>query len=154
MRPKLFVFLVCGLVVSSATSALAEESVDCTFFEIRASTEDSAKLDDELKVLEKKLKRPPFSSWNAFTLLSKAERSLQMRKAQTLKLSNGQATVLYRDATEGKKKKRLALTVTMDDQEGKRVVDMKTSMEADDYIAVGRSIDNGKNGHVLALTCR
>jgi hypothetical protein len=67
--------------------------------------------------------------------------------------------VLYREHTDGKgkdgkTKRRLALTVTMDDKDGKRVVDIKVNVDSEDYVVVGRSIDNGKNGHVLALSCR
>jgi hypothetical protein len=152
MRPKL-VLLMCGLVAALSAPALAEDSVECGFLEIRASTSEGGKLDPELKALEKKLKRPPFSSWNTFALLSNAQRTLPMLKAQTLKLTEGQATLLFRESTDGKKKRRLALTVTMDDKEGKRVVDIKVNVDSDDYVVVGRSVDNGKNGHVLALSC-
>jgi hypothetical protein len=153
MRPRLFALLVCGWMAVLTSTAWADDSVDCGLLEIRASTSDTAKVADQLKVLEKKLKRPPFSSWNTFELLSSNQRTLPLLKAQTLKLTDGQATVLYRENTEGKKKKRLALTVTMDDKEGKRVVDIKVNVDVDDYVVVGRSIDNGKNGHVLALSC-
>jgi hypothetical protein len=153
MRPKV-VLLICGLLAALTAPALAEDSVDCGFLEIRASTSDKGRISPELKVLEKKLKRPPFSSWNTFDLLSNSQRALPMLKAQTLKLTEGQATVLFRESTEGKKKRRLALTVTMDDKEGKRVVDIKVNVDSDDYVVVGRSVDNGKNGHILALSCR
>lgn len=161
MSPKLFVLMICALLAVTATPAFAqEETVDCGFLEIRASSGETAKLADDLKVLEKKLKRPPFSSWNIFELLSSSQQTLTMNKPRTLKLSDGQATVLYRERTEGKegkdgkKKRRFGLTVTMDDKDGKRVVDIKVNVDTKDYVAVGRSIDNGKNGHVLALSCQ
>ena len=152
MNAKLVAPLVVALAAAAATPALAEESVECSFLEIRASSSDTPSLAAELRPLEKKLKRPPFSSWNTFELLSNLKTTLPLIKAQTLKLNYGQATVLYRESTESKKKRRLALTVVMDDQDGKRVIDIKFNVEADDYFAVGRSL-NGKNGHVLALTC-
>lgn len=162
MSPKLFVLMICALLLAAtATPAFAqEETVDCGFLEIRASSGETAKLAGDLKVLEKKLKRPPFSSWNIFDLLSSSQQTLTMSKAKTLKLTDGQATVLYRDRTEGKdgkdgkKKRRFGLTVTMDDKDGKRVVDIKVNVDTKDYVVVGRSIDNGKNGHVLALSCQ
>ncbi|HRC56660.1 MAG: hypothetical protein IPI49_18900 [Myxococcales bacterium] len=144
--------LVLALATAVSLPALAEESVECSFLEIRASSTDSPSLAAELRPLEKKLKRPPFSSWNTFELLSSVKTTLPLIKAQTLKLTYGQATVLYRESTESKKKRRMALTVVMDDQDGKRVIDIKFNVEADDYFAVGRSL-SGKNGHVLALTC-
>lgn len=158
MRPKLLMLSIFGLVAASAAPAWAEEdSVTCSFLEIRASTGETARLAPDLKPLEKKLKRPPFSSWNTFDLLSKSERALPVLKAQTLKLTEGQANILYRESAEpkkDKKKRRLALTVTMDDKEGKRVVDIKVNVDVADHVVVGRSIDNGKNGHVLALSCK
>jgi hypothetical protein len=163
MSPKLSVLIPCALIallaVTATPAAAQEESVDCGFLEIRASSGETAKLASELKVLEKKLKRPPFSSWNIFDLLSSTQQALPKLKAKTLKLTDGQATVLYRDTEgkegkDGKKKRRLALTVTMDDKDGKRVVDIKVNVDSEDYVVVGRSIDNGKNGHVLALSCR
>lgn len=150
------VMLICGVVAAlsvRATPVFADESIECSFLEIRASSTEGGKLAPELKALEKKLKRPPFSSWNTFELLSSSQRALPALKAQTLKLTDGQATVLFREASEGKKKRRLALAVTMDDKEGKRVVDIKVNVDSDDYVVVGRSIDSGKNGHVLALSC-
>ncbi len=150
------VLLICGVVAAltaRSAPASADESIDCSFLEIRASSTEGGKLAPELKPLEKKLKRPPFSSWNTFDLLSNSQKSLPALKAQTMKLTDGQATVLFREANEGKKKRRLALTVTMDDKDGKRVVDIKVNVDSDDYVVVGRSIDGGKNGHVLALSC-
>ncbi len=161
MRPKLFVLSLVGLMATLAALAAPamadEDAVTCSFLEIRASTSENGKLAAELKPLEKKLKRPPFSSWNTFELLSQSSRALPVLKAQTMKLTEGQATILYREATEPKKngkKRRLALTVTMDDREGKRVVDIKVNVDVEDHVVVGRSIDNGKNGHVLALSCK
>ncbi|NJM25416.1 MAG: hypothetical protein HC859_07950 [Bacteroidia bacterium] len=78
---------------------------------------------------------------------------MPLLKPQAFKLTEGQASVMYRESSDGKKKRRLALAVTMDDKEGKRVADMKVSVDLGDYVVVGRSIDNGKTGHVLALSC-
>lgn len=153
MSAKWVALVVVALATGTSARAFAEDTVECSFLEIRASTTETPSLAAELRPLEKKLKRPPFSSWNTFELLSSSKSTLPLIKAQTLKLTYGQATVLYREASEGKKKRRLALTVVMDDQDGKRVIDIKFNVEADDYFAVGRSL-NGKSGHVLALTCR
>ena len=63
-------------------------------------------IDPELKPLEKKLKKPPFSSWNTFKQLSSGTSSLTKNKAETLKLKQGAATLMLRDRTE----KRVELT--------------------------------------------
>ncbi len=154
MRPNVVSLALCGLVLALAAPARADDPINCGAFEIRASSTDGGKLAPELKVLEKKLKRPPFSSWNTFELLSQNSSTFELKKAKTLKLTDGQATILYREATDKAKKRRFGLTVTMDDKEGKRVVDIKVNVDSEDYVVVGRSTDNGKNGHVLALSCR
>ncbi|MEZ4360311.1 MAG: hypothetical protein R3B48_09030 [Kofleriaceae bacterium] len=153
MKTILTALITGALLIIATGPAAAEDSVDCAFWEIRASSGPAEKIAPELKPLEKKLKRPPFSSWNTFELLSSTRRTLPVLKAQSFKLTEGQASVLYRESGESKKKRRLSLSVTMEDKDGKRVVDMKVNVDVGDYVAVGRSIDNGKNGHVLALSC-
>ena len=50
----------------------------------------------ELEKLKKKLKKPPFSSWNQFKLLMKTDRALTAKKAEAiqLKLGKAEATLL------------------------------------------------------------
>ena len=57
-------------------------------------------IDAELKPLEKKLKKPPFSSWNEFHKLSSGEFPLVRLKSEPLKLKEGAASVLLRDRSE------------------------------------------------------
>jgi hypothetical protein len=157
VSPAIRLVLVFALaaVVSAPAPAAAQPAskIGCDFLEITASTSAEGKIPSELKPLEKKLKKPPFSSWNTFKLLSRASRSLELLKADTLKLTMGQATVLFRDADQRGKKSKIALTVTIDDEHGKRVVDTKVSVIAGDYLVLGRSLPNNE-GHLLAMTCK
>jgi hypothetical protein len=134
--------------------ALAEDKADCSIFEISATNAKDPKdavIDPELRPLEKKLKKPPFGSWNTFHQLSRVNKTLVRLKPETIKLKDGGATVLLREITGPKA--RLGLTITMDDASGKRLVDTKVIVDAADYLVVGRSLPNN-DGHLLALTCK
>jgi hypothetical protein len=131
--------------------ALADEVANCTVLEISASNGKEASLDPALAPLQKKLKNPPFSSWNVFRLLARGERALAKLKPETIKLSAGQVTLLFRDATEGKKP-RFSLSISEDDASGKRVWETKVNLDAADYLVYGRSLASGEQ-HLLALTC-
>ena len=141
-------------IATSARPALADEAVSCTFLEIAASTTKTGSVDAELQPLEKKLKKPPFSSYNTFKLLGRQERPLTPMKPEILKLQRGAAQVMLRDVDrkEGKKP-RFGLGVQLDDEEGKRKLDTKVSVDAGDYLVLGRSLSNG-DSHLLAMTCK
>jgi len=141
-------------VASAATPARADEPVACTFLEISASTTKEGSVDAELQPLEKKLKRPPFSAYNTFKLLGRQDRPLVAMKQESLKLRQGSAQVILRDVDrrEGKKP-RIGVGVTMDDDQGKRVADTKVSVDAGDYLVLGRTLANG-DGHLLAMSCK
>ena len=79
-------------------------------------------------------------------------RTLPRLKPETFKLKFGSATVLLRELS-GANHARVALTVTMEDADSKRVLDPKVIVDAGDYLVVGRSLPNN-DGHLLAMTCR
>ena len=143
---------VAALAVSAP--ARADGPVGCAFIEISASKTKDAAMDAELKPLEKKLGRPPFTSYNTFHKLGGADRSLAPMKAETLPLKVGSASIILRDVDrrEGKKP-RVELGITMDDTDGKRVLDTKVAVDGGDYLVLGRSLANG-DGHLLAMTCK
>src|SRR6185312_3558153 len=126
----------------------ADDKSDCDYLEISASSGKEPAIDGDLKPLEKKLKKPPFSSWNTFHTLASGHVSLAKLKAESLKLKSGQASLLLRDRTE----KRLELTIQIDNAEGKRVIDNKQSVNGGEWLLFGQNV--GDNGHILALTCR
>jgi hypothetical protein len=142
------------LLVLWAPVAVADDQVTCQFLEISASTASEGKIAPELRPLEKKLRRPPFSAWNTFSLLSSSSRALARLKSQTLSLKLGQAAVLLREVERSSgKQPRVTLSVSVDDESGKRVVDTKGSVDTGDYLVVGRSLAKNQ-GHLFALTCR
>ena len=74
-------------------------------------------------------------------------------KSDTMTLSVGRADILFRDIDHGAgKKSRVALTVTMDDQSGKRVLETKFNVDTGDFFVLGRTLPNN-DGHLLALSC-
>jgi hypothetical protein len=145
--------LVIAACLVAPGAALAGPTASCDFIEIHASSAKDPSIPAELKPLEKKLKKPPFSSWNVFKQLSRATKTIEQNKAETVKLTMGQATVLLTDLDKGAKKTRIKLSVTMDDQNGKRVADAKVALDAGDYIVLGRNLPNDE-GHLLAATCK
>jgi len=128
--------------------AHADNKAECEYLEISATNDKAPAIDADLKPLEKKLKKPPFSSWNTFHKLAAGHVSLSQLKAETLKLSKGATSLLLRDRAE----KRMELTITIDGADGKRVVDSKQSVNAGEWNIWGHSV--GDDGHILALTCK
>jgi hypothetical protein len=146
-----------ALVLAGATPAAhADTGASCTVLEIEASTSDAPSVDPDLRPLERKLKKPPFSSWNTFKRLGSHDLVLQMMKAGSLGLTQGKLELLLREATAGgSKKPRVSLGLTLDDQDGKRVIDTKLVVDAGAWLAVGRSLKGKENhGQIVALTCK
>jgi hypothetical protein len=144
-RLVVFASLLALVRVAHAGNGAAE----CDYLEISATNGKAPAVDPELQPLEKKLKKPPFSGWNTFHKLANGHVSLTQLKADTLKLQKGGASLLLRERTD----KRLELTITIDDANGKRVLDTKQSVNvAPEWNIWGHSV--GDDGHILALTCK
>jgi len=143
-------FCLAALAVAAlATPAFADDA-QCDYVEIAATNaKDAGSIDAELKPLEKKLKKPPFTGWNTFKKLSSGPAALTKNTALTLKLQDGSASVMLRDRSP----KRVELTVTMDSAAGKRILEAKPSVKAGDWLLVVGT--NAKDdGHILGLTCK
>jgi hypothetical protein len=139
--------------VAAAPAAAHADAVTCSIIEIEASTAAPPSMDPGLKPLEKKLRRPPFSSWNNFKKLGAQALTLETMKPAVASLVHGKATLILRDMQPpGAKKSRLSLGISLDDDAGKRVLDSKVNVDASDYFVVGRSLA-GNKGHLVALTC-
>jgi hypothetical protein len=150
--------LVAGALLVAATAAAAPlahaDTVNCSIVEIEASTAEPPSMDAALKPLERKLRKPPFSSWNNFKQLGSQSLSLETMKPGAVTLVHGKATLILRDVQPpGAKKSRLSLGISLDDDGGKRVLDSKVNVDAGDYFVVGRSLPASK-GHLVALTCK
>jgi len=143
--------LLAAVVVTVPTLASPAFAGDaeCTYVEISATNAKEASLDPALKPLEKKLKKPPFTSWNTFKQLASGGASLTKNKSETIKLKEGASSLMLRDRTD----KRVELTVTMDGPDGKRVLEAKPAFKAGDWLLlVGTNAKD--DGHILGLTCK
>jgi hypothetical protein len=146
---------VAGLAIAAAAifaaprHARAEVTADCDFLEISARTGDKPVIDGELKPLEKKLKKPPFSTWNQFKLLSRSQKALAKKKPEPIGLKIGSAVATLVETVD---KSKVRLTVTVDDARGKQVVNNTTAVEAGDYVIYVHPLP-GNEGHLLSVTC-
>jgi hypothetical protein len=135
--------------VAGPNDARGEVTASCEFFEISAKTADKAAIDSELKRVEKKLKKPPFSTWNQFKLLSHAQKSLAKKKAEPIALRTGSATATLVEIVD---KSKVRLTISMDDDKGKQVVNNTTTVEAGDFMIYVHPLPNNE-AHLLSWTC-
>lgn len=150
---RVIAVLVFGLAAVAA-APLAHADVACSVVEIEATVGDRPSVDPELKALERKLKKPPFSSWNTFKRLGATSLALAPAKVGEAQLVHGKLGVMLRDVSErGGKRPRLAMGVTLDDAAGRRVVDTKINVDAGDWFMLGRSLP-GNKGHLIALNCK
>jgi hypothetical protein len=154
MRAATLILTTLIGLAAFAPDARADSPVACNVMEIEASTSNAAAIDGDLKPIEKKLKKPPFSSWNTFKSLGGHQITLEPMKAGTLTLVHGKASLLLREVTaRAPKKTRIGLGVTLDDADGKRVFDSKLSVDAGDYLVVARSM-KGNKAQLLAMSCK
>ncbi len=125
-------------------------AVSCEFLEISASSGAAPAVDADLEKLKKKFKKPPFSSWNVFKLLMKADAKLTQKKAETIKLKMGTATATLLGIVNTS---NVRLTISIDDASGKNFVNNTATFAGGDYLVYGHSLPNNE-GHLLALTCK
>jgi hypothetical protein len=149
-----------ALVVSAAAAAAAvlaapgraraEVTATCNFLEISARSGDKPVIDGELRPLEKKLKKPPLSTWNQFKLLSRSDKTLAKKKPESIGLKTGSATATLVETVD---KSKVRLTVTMADARGKEVVNNTTAIEGGDWVIYVHPLP-GNEGHVLSVSCK
>jgi hypothetical protein len=141
---------IAAALVGAPRHARADVTADCDFVEISARTGDKPAIDGELKPLEKKLKKPPFSTWNQFKLLGHTQKALAKKKLEPISLKTGSATATLVETVD---KSKVRLTVTIDDAKGKQVVNNTTAVEAGDYVIYVHPLP-GNEGHLLSVTCK
>ena len=147
---RLAALVVLGVLVAGARSARADITADCEFLEISAKVGDKPSIDPDLQPVEKKLQKPPFSTWNQFKLLSRSQKALAKKKVEPINLKIGSATATLVEIVD---KSKLRLTVTMDDAKGKQVASNTTTVEAGDHVIFVHPLANNE-GHLLSLTCK
>ena len=142
--------VLVGAGLAAASPARAEVTADCELFEISAKAGGAEAIDAELRPLEKKLKKPPFSAWTQFKLLSHTQKPLTKKKVESIPLKLGSATATLVEIVD---KSKVRLTITMDDDKGKHVANNTTTVEAGDYVVFVHSLP-GNEGHLLSVTCK
>jgi hypothetical protein len=142
---------------ATPTAPATPQQVDCAVYEMAASSGKPA-VDPALRPLQKKLKKPPFSSWTTFKLLKKHDQQAVQQKPLLLPLYTGsKLSLLYRDtsATQGKKV-RLRLAFTLDDKNGKRKLSSTLNLDSGDFSLIGGDWDKlaGGETYIVAISCR
>lgn len=152
MSARLTRLVGAALILTAFAQPAYAGDADCSYVEITATNAKTAKdatIDVDLKPLEKKLKKPPFTAWNTFKKLSSGMSPLTKNKPETLKLKQATASVMLRDRSP----KRVELTITLDNAAGKRVLEAKPAVKVSDWLLL--VVSNAKDdGHILALTCK
>ena len=143
-----------ALLALDALPAHAQDHASCSAIEMMMTkAKDPAPLPDQAKPLEKKLKKPPFSSWNVFKVSSSSDFDLEGMKTKSLKLAAGASTLVLKDVVEGGKRPHYKIQITMDGASGKRVFDSLVNLESGDYVDYGELLPND-DGHFVFLTCK
>ena len=142
--------LAAAAFVAAPGRARADVTANCDFLEISAKAGDKPAVDGELKPLEKKLKKPPFGSWNQFKLLGHTQKALAKKKPEPIPLKSGSAAATLVEIVD---KSKVRLTVTMNDPKGKEVVNNTTAIEGGDWVIYVHPLP-GNEGHVLSVSCK
>ena len=156
MRSPLLAAVLTVFVAGATAYAQPKQSppppptVSCEFIEVSASSGDKPAVDADLEKLKKKFKKPPFSSWNQFKLLMKADKTLTAKKAESIQLKLGKADATLLSIVNGS---QVRLSISIDDATGKNFVNNTSTFAAGDYLVFGHSLPNN-DGHLLALTCK
>jgi hypothetical protein len=155
--------IACAVLIALAAAAGAAHAqagatastADCQIFEIKASN-DGDGIDPQLKPLARKLKKPPFSSWKAFKLLKKHDKTVEKMKALNLSLATGsKLALLFRGASGSQDNKtRLRLTFALDDKSGKRKLDGTINLDSGDYSLIGGDAIEGGGTYIVAVSCK
>lgn len=141
----------------TAATPVTPQQVDCAVYEMAASS-GKPDVDPALRPLQRKLKKPPFSSWTTFKLLKKHDQQAIQQKPLLLPLYTGsKLSLLYRDTSSSQGKKvRLRVTFTLDDKNGKRKLSSTLNLDSGDFSLIGGDWDKLPDGatYIVAVSCR
>jgi hypothetical protein len=155
MSKTAFAAAAMAVALAWAQPARAQgDAASCTISEIEASNGEGG-VDPALKPLERKLKKPPFSSWKTFKLLASHTASLTKGKAVEQSLApGGSLSLLYAENKQDKDKKmRLRLKFSLDDKDGKRTASGTINIDSGDYAIVGGQKLPSGGTFVIAFSC-
>lgn len=161
--PTVLALLIAAAVIATAAPVRAQNQKDkktatttmtCEVVEIEASTAEKASIDPELKDLEKKLKKGPFSTYNRFVKSARIAKKLEVMVADAFDTPKGEVTLIIREIDRpSKKRTRLSLGIQLETESGKQYIDTKSNVDAGDFLMFARTVSD-KQSIVTAVGCR
>ena len=152
--PRILAVLIAAGLAVAATPAHAEESVTCEVVEIEASVADKPSVDPELKDLEKKLTKGPFSAYNRFVKSARIARKMKVMVSETFDTPKGEVDLIVREISKSAKKRtRISLGIQLENEQGKQYIDTKSNVDARDFLMFARTVSD-KKSIVTAVGCR
>jgi len=158
--PTALALLIVAAVATTAAPARAQKktaattTMTCEVVEIEASTAEKASIDPELKDLEKKLKKGPFSAYNKFVKSARIAKKLEVMVADAFDTPKGEVTLIVREIDKpSKKRTRLSLGIQLETESGKQYIDTKSNVDAGDFLMFARTVSD-KQSIVTAVGCR
>lgn len=165
MKAYVTPFVVAALVaVLGAAPALADRpsakqerpkaaTMSCEIVEIEASTTGKPSIDPDLKDLEKKLKKGPFSAYDTFAKSARITKQLAVLKNERFATPKGGVDLIIRDVDKTKKRPRVSLGIRLEDETGKQYLETKMSADAGDYLLFARTVSS-KQSIITAVGCK
>ena len=160
--PTVLALLIAAVVVATSAPVRAQNqkgkktatTMTCEVVEIEASNDEKPSIDPELKDLEKKLKKGPFSAYNKFVKSARIAKKLEVMVADAFDTPKGEVTLIVREIDKpSKKRTRLSLGIQLETESGKQYIDTKSSVDAGDFLMFARTVSD-KLSIVTAVGCR
>ncbi len=144
---------VLGLWATVTPARAQTPPAQCTVTEIRASKGEKGGVDARLDHLKGRLTRGPFESYDTFKLLGEQSVVAERQKPTSVRLVNGNLTLLYKDKLNSQGgKARLRFGVDMDSKQGTRTLSTEYKVDSGDPIFIAAQPFEGAT-YVLVLTC-
>lgn len=157
--PTALALLIAAAVVATSAPVRAQKktattTMTCEVVEIEASNDEKPSIDPELKDLEKKLKKGPFSAYNKFVKSARIAKKLEVMVADAFDTPKGEVTLIIREIDKpSKKRTRLSLGIQLETESGKQYIDTKSNVDAGDFLMFARTVSD-KQSIVTAVGCR
>jgi len=152
--PRALALLIAMALVGTAAPARADDKTTCEVVEIEASASEKPSIDPDLKDLEKKLKKGPFSAYNKFVKSARVSKTMEVMVSQSFDTPKGEVDLIVREISKAKKKRtRLSLGIQLETESGKRYIDTKMTVDAGDFLLFARTVSD-KQSIITAVGCR
>ena len=151
MTVRTVAFCLGTSVLALATPSVAQPptSATCDILEVSGTTEKTPMTDNELKPLEKRLKKAAGGA-NSFKQLSRQSVPLAANKPKTSPLKSGSTELMLRS----RKPSHFELTISIDDASGKRWLNgSQLGVDGGDWLMFAHDAANNA-AHLVAVTCK